>query len=274
MSTERTFAGRTAVITGGARGQGRSHAVALANLGANIVLGDILEDIDTIPYELGTKADLEETIALVEAAGGKVVATKADVRSTEDMAELAKLAIDSFGRIDILLANAGVHEMGPFLHEFNDESWQNMLDVNLTGVWKAARAVVPHMIEGGRGGSIVITSSVDGLRPAPGWGHYSSAKHGVEGLMKTMAFELAKFNIRVNTVNPTGVNTPMAHALLPHVAGVMEQFPHADRRNLIDGVETVEPSDITNAILFLASDDARFVTGQSLAIDAGWLLKA
>lgn len=275
MTIEGKLEGRTAVITGGARGQGRSHAVTLAKQGANIVLGDVLADIDILQYGLATQDDMDETIALVEGVGGKVVGVKADVRSTDDLKNLAEVAVSTFGRIDILLANAGIHQVGSYIHEFSDEQWQTMLDVNLTGVWKSVSAVVPHMIEGGRGGSIVLTSSVDGLVPAPGWGHYGAAKHGVQGLLKTMAFELADFNIRVNAVNPTGANTPMADGLMPLVGEkVIDKWTHADRRNLMDGVELIEAHDVSNAVLWLVSDEARYVTGHSLPVDAGFLLKA
>jgi (+)-trans-carveol dehydrogenase len=273
--SEKKLEGRTVVITGGARGQGRSHAVIMAESGANVVVCDLLEDVPSIPYHLSREEDMDETVRLVKEVGGEIVWRKADVRSSEDMAAVADLAMETFGRIDILLANAGVLELGSFTHELPDDHWQNMIDINLTGVWKSCKAVVPHMIESGNGGAIVITSSTDGLMPAPGWGHYSTAKHGLQGLMKTLAFELSPHGIRVNTVNPTGVDTKMVEGntmtLLEDV--VLKQWPKVSRQNLMEDVWLIEPADVSRAILYLVSDDARFVTGISLPVDAGYLLK-
>ncbi|WP_173922724.1 mycofactocin-coupled SDR family oxidoreductase [Agromyces sp. Marseille-P2726] len=266
--------GQTVVITGGGRGQGRSHAVALAREGANIVVTDIGEaEVRNVSYGLATEEDLAETVRQVEALDRRGVAVKADVRNTEDMQRVADTAMAEFGRIDILLANAGIHGIFQNTYTIDDASWQTMIDTNLTGVFKSIRAVVPHMIEGGRGGSIVITSSVDGLRATPSWGHYGAAKAGTVNLMKTLAVELAPHKIRVNTVHPTGVNTPMAEALMDTVGPITDQWRYAtDRANLLD-VPVIEPEDISNAIAWLVSDKARYVTGVSLPVDAGYTTK-
>lgn len=267
-----TLDGKVAVITGGARGQGRSHALALAREGAKIVVCDIAAPIEGLQYEVAGLEDLEETVRLVKEAGGEIAGVQADVRSSADMRAVAERAVSEFGRIDILLANAGIHGHAETTYEIEDDDWQRMLDVNLTGVFKSCKAVIPHLIRGGRGGSIVITSSVDGLRAAPSWGHYGAAKHGLQGLKSTLAFELAEHNIRVNTVNPTGVNSPMAQGLSTALPWVLKKWTNSDRANLMD-VPMVEPADISNAILWLVSDAARYVTGTTVPVDAGYAVK-
>lgn len=272
-TAEKSLSGRCVVITGGARGQGRSHAVTLAEQGADIVLCDILDDLEAAPYGLATQSDMDETVALLEAAGASVAWQRADVRVAQDMRSVAELAMSRFGRIDILVANAGIHDLGPATHEISESRWRAMIDVNLTGAWTAACSVVPHMISGGRPGVIVFSSSVDGLRPSPGWGHYGVAKHGLQGLMKTMAYELAEHRIRVNTINPTGVDTPMVQGVAAGFTEVAARWPQLDRTNLMSDVEQLAPADVSKALLWLVSDDARYVTGQALAVDAGILLK-
>lgn len=264
--------GKVAVVTGGARGQGRSHALALAAAGAKVIVCDIAAPITEVQYPLADRGDLEETLRLVKEAGGEIAGMQADVRSSSDMAEVAELAMSQFGRIDILLANAGIHDHAESTLEISDDAWHTMLDVNLSGAWKSCKAVVPAMIAGGQGGSIVITSSVDGLGAAPSWGHYGAAKAGLKGLKDTLAFELAEHNIRVNTVNPTGVNSPMAAGLSTVMPWVVRKWKDNDRTNLLD-VQMLEPEDITNAVMWLISDHARYVTGIDLPVDAGYKTK-
>ena len=262
--------GKVAVITGGARGQGRSHAVTLAREGADIVICDIAAQIDTVPYPMSTPEDLEETKRLVEDLDRRCVAVQADVRDGAQMQAVAERAMSEFGRIDILLANAGIAGFASGgSWELTDAQWRDMIDTNLTGVWQSCKAVIPHMIAGGRGGSIVITSSTAGLKGFAGTGHYVAAKHGVVGLMRTLAIELAPHNIRVNTVHPTGVNTPMV--VNDAIAQMLGDNPSAIA-NLLP-VEMLEPVDISNAILWLVSDDARYVTGVTLPVDAGFTVR-
>lgn len=262
--------GKVAVITGGARGQGRSHAVTLAREGADIVICDIAAQIDTVPYPMATLEDLEETKRMVEDLDRRCVAVRADVRDGAQMQAVAERAMSEFGRIDILLANAGIAGFASGgSWELTDEQWRDMIDTNLTGVWQSCKAVIPHMIDGGRGGSIVITSSTAGLKGFAGTGHYVAAKHGVVGLMRTLAIELAPHNIRVNTVHPTGVNTPMV--VNEAMAQLLADNPSAIS-NLLP-VELLEPVDISNAILWLVSDDARYVTGVTLPVDAGFTIQ-
>nr|PZN60900.1 MAG: SDR family mycofactocin-dependent oxidoreductase [Sphaerobacter thermophilus] len=273
--------GKVAVITGGARGQGRAHALTLAREGADIVVCDIAAQIDTVPYPMATPADLEETVRLVEDLDRRCVAVQADVRDGAQMQAVAERAMSEFGRIDILLANAGIFSFagGGGSWEMTDEQWRDMIDVNLTGVWQSCKAVIPHMIAGGRGGSIVITSSTAGLHGFANFAHYVSAKHGVVGLMRTLAIELAPHNIRVNTVHPTSVRTPMVmnEATRRLFGGgqdiSQEQFFEIMQSMNALPVGAVEPEDISNAILWLVSDDARYVTGVTLPVDAGFGVK-
>lgn len=267
--------GKVAIITGAARGQGRSHAVTLAREGADIVVCDICAPLQYPHYPAATEEELYETVRLVEDLDRRCIAVKADVRDLRQMEAVAERAMREFGHIDILLANAGIHSIARNSWEMPEDQWQEMIDVNLTGVWKTCRAVIPHMIRSGRGGAIVITSSINGLKGSPSWSHYVAAKHGVVGLMRSLAIEFAPHNIRVNTIHPTGVNTPMASGapeVLQQVDGWWPNYVSSHLSNLLD-VPWVEPTDISNAILWLVSDEARYVTGTTLVVDAGLMVK-
>jgi SDR family mycofactocin-dependent oxidoreductase len=271
--------GKVALITGAARGQGRSHAVRLAEEGADIIAVDLGRQIDTVPYPLSTPDDLAETAALVEATGRKVVTAIADVRDLDDMRAAIDDAVTRLGRLDIVSANAGIHSGGIPTWEMDDEMWQDLIDVNLTGVWITCKAAVPHLIAAG-GGSIVITSSTAGLRPYGGIAHYVSAKHALMGLTKTLAQELGAHGIRVNAVNPTQVDTdmiqnPLIYQLfLPGVDNpTKEQFAAASQEGMLLPTPWLDPSDVSDAVVFLCSAEARFVTGVGLPIDAGVLAR-
>jgi len=265
--------GKTALITGGARGQGRSHAVTLAEAGADIAVLDICEQLDTVPYEMATEADLEETVAAVEALDRQCIGIRADARDASQMEDAAARTVETLGGIDVLSVNHGISAINTW-NEISEADWTDHLDTNLTGVWNAARAVIPNMLERG-GGSIVFTSSSAGLIAFPALAPYNAAKHGVLGLMKTLAVELASDSIRVNAVCPGMVNTDMImnDAVKSAFAGGGEPS-EADFRfacetlNLLP-VPWLEPKDISNAVLFLASDDARYVTGFAMPVDAG-----
>ena len=272
--------GKVAFITGAARGQGRAHAVRLAEEGADIIAVDVCEDIPTYIAEPSTEEDLSETVRQVEALDRRIVATKADVRDYQALKKAVDDGVAQLGRLDIVSANAGIYRIGPLTHEISEEDWQAIIDVNLTGVWHTAKAVIPHLIEGGRGGSMILTSSLNGLKGGAGYAHYVSTKHAVVGLMRTLALELGEHNIRVNTVNPGVVHTAMVHNDV--VYGAFR--PDLDNPGRADFEETAaelavlpttgsEPRDIANALLFLASDEARYITGITLPVDAGWLLK-
>jgi (+)-trans-carveol dehydrogenase len=273
-------AGKVAFITGAARGQGRSHAVRLAQEGADIIAVDICQQLEGVPFPMATPEDLAETVKEVEALDRRIVATQADVRDYDALKAAVDDGVAQLGRLDIVVANAGIGNTGYPLHKMKQKLWQDMIDVNLTGVWLSTKAAVPHVIEGGRGGSVVLTSSVGGLKAYPNVGHYIAAKHGVVGLMRTLAMELAPHSIRVNSVHPTQVNTPMAmngatfRMFRPDLENpTQDDFAPVSQLMHALPVPWVEPADISNAVLFLVSDEARYITGVTLPIDAGALVK-
>ncbi|MDO1481873.1 mycofactocin-coupled SDR family oxidoreductase [Rhodococcus ruber] len=267
--------GKVAFITGAARGQGRSHAVRLAQEGADIIALDICE---RVPYEVSppaTDEDLTETVRQVKALDRQIVATKADVRDFDAVKAAVEDGVRQLGRLDIVSANAGIVGTPTAAVSLPEDEWQTMIDINLTGVWHTVKAAIPSLKAGGNGGSIILTSSVAGTRGYANMAHYVSAKHGVVGLTRTLAMELAPDNIRVNSVHPTQVNTDMVHnqPIYDLFAGkpnaTREDFAEASSRLQLLPVPWVESVDISNALLFLASDEARCITGTALAIDAG-----
>lgn len=266
--------GKVAFITGGGRGQGRAHALTLAREGADIVVVDIDDDIDSVPYDLARSEELEETVAQVEDLDRRALAIQADVRSQQQLDEAVSRGISELGKIDILCANAGIYSQSPFW-EMDEETWRDMLDINLTGVWRSAKAVAPHMIER-RQGAIVMTSSINGLEAGPNFAHYVSAKHGVLGLMRNVALELAPYNVRCNAVCPGAIDTPMINNPTmydrftggenPTREGAYESVRHF---HLLNDRSMLPPTAISEAILWLVSDEAEQVTGVALPIDAG-----
>lgn len=271
--------GKVAFITGAARGQGRSHALRLAAEGADIIAIDICKPISSALYGLASDVDLKDTTAAVEALGRRVCAYEADVRSFDELQQALADGVATLGRLDIVSANAGITSFG-LTHELTETQWQELIGVNLTGVWQTAKAAIPHLIEHGQGGSIIITSSTCGSRAYENLAHYVAAKHGVIGLMKTMALELAKHSIRVNCVSPTQVDTPMimneyAYRLfVPDLAHpTREDYAPASQSTNVLPIPWVEPSDVSAAVAFLASDNARYITGINLPVDAGCLLR-
>ncbi|GAA1841534.1 mycofactocin-coupled SDR family oxidoreductase [Pseudonocardia alni] len=265
--------GKVAVITGGGRGQGRSHAIRLAQEGADIVVCDITQQVATVPFPTGRPGDLDETVAAVEKLDRRCVAIEADVRKTADMERLADTAMSEFGRIDIHLANAGILSLSENTWELTDEAWDDMIDINLTGVFKSCRAVVPHIRAGGNGGTILITSSIAGLRAVAGCTHYTAAKHGIVGLMRTLARELAPESIRVNTIHPTGVGSPMSNNdYFPQWLTEHEELGNAMRFNLMP-VDALPERDVSDVVAFLCSDAGKWITGTTVPIDAGFMLK-
>jgi SDR family mycofactocin-dependent oxidoreductase len=260
-------AGKVAFITGAARGQGRAHAIRLAEEGADIIAIDICRDYDTVGYPLATEADLAETVKAVEALDRRIVASVADVRDAGALKAAVDDGVAQLGRLDIVSANAGICTIQTW-DEVTPQVWQDTLDTNLTGVWNTMVVSVPHLIAAG-GGSIICTSSTAGIKGLPYLAPYVAAKHGIVGIARTMANELARHSIRVNTVHPTGVDTPMGNGL-----GGLEPLINRDPAlgpiymNTLP-VEIVDPRDISNAVLFLASDEARYVTGLEFTVDAG-----
>ena len=261
-------AGKVAFITGAARGQGRSHAIRLAEEGADIIAVDICRDYDTLIYPMATEADLAETVRAVEALDRRIVARAADVRDPAALAAAVNDGVTQLGRLDIVAANAGICTVQAW-DDVTPAVWQDTLDTNLTGVWNTMVVSAPHLIAAG-GGSIICTSSTAGIKGLPYFAPYVAAKFGVVGIAKTMANELASKNIRVNTVHPTGVDTPMAQGLVG-LQALIEREPDLGPiyMNALP-VEKVQARDISNAVLFLASDEARYVTGLEFTIDAGY----
>jgi SDR family mycofactocin-dependent oxidoreductase len=268
------LSGKVAFVTGAARGQGRAHAIALAAAGADIVAFDLCDDVATAPYPLATQDDLRETVKVVEEHGRRILSVVGDVRSAEALEGAVAQALDAFGRIDILVANAGIWDLGP-LWELTEEQWQTMLDINLTGVWRTVKAVVPTMIAQ-HSGSIVLTSSVNGFEAGAGMTHYVSAKHGVLGLMRNAALELGPHNIRCNAVCPGIIDTKMndwqgAYDMMAGRPGGTGE----DRRvaaynwSALAGRGLLEPDAVSSAVVWLVSDDAGVVTGVALPVDAG-----
>lgn len=273
------FEGKVAFITGAGRGQGRSHAVKLAEEGADIIAIDLCASIDSVAYSLATPDDLRETVRLVEATGRRVVARQVDVREWEPLVAAVDEGVEELGRLDIVSANAGILSASAST-EMTASMWHDTIDTNLTGVWHTAKAAIPHLVAGGRGGSIIITSSVAGLRANPGIAHYAAAKHGVVGVMRALALELAPHMIRVNSIHPTQVNTTMAmnkplwRRFSPDVEDPgVDDFAAVSQAMHALPVPWLEPIDVTNALAFLASDEARYITGLELTIDAGAMLK-
>lgn len=273
------LSGKVAFITGAARGQGRSHAIRLAEEGADIIAVDLNESIPNTGAPGATDEDLAATVAEVEALDRRIIARKADVRDFDALRDVVDAGVEEFGRLDIVSANAGISSLPRQTHELSEEMWQTMLDINLSGVWHTAKAAVPHLISGGRGGAIVLTSSAAGLRAYPNIAHYVSAKHGVVGLMKTLAVELAPHRIRVNSVHPTQVDTPMIQnpatyeLFTGNAEASREEFAAVSQSTNALPVPWVESIDVSNALLWLASDEARYVTGVALPIDAGSVVK-
>ena len=269
--------GKVAFVTGGARGLGRSHAVRLAEEGADVVVLDLCRDDPHSPYPLSGRRDLEETAALVEKAGRRVIARQADVRDQAALDAAVDEAMTTFGRIDIVVPNAGLVSFGR-VWELTEEQWTTALDVMLNGVFHTAKATLPPMIDAGRGGSFIVIGSVNSLRGAPQISHYVTAKHGQVGFVRSLALEVAEYSIRANLVAPGTVETDMAmsKALLKRYRPDLEDPSVED----VDGVlrarnplptRSVEVTDVSNAVVYLASDEARYITGTVLPVDAGWM---
>jgi SDR family mycofactocin-dependent oxidoreductase len=259
--------GKVAFITGAARGQGRAHAVRLAEEGAKIIAIDRCEDLDIVDYSLATDDDLAETVRLVEETGSSILASKLDVRDLDGMAKAVTEGVAQFGHLDVVVANAGICTLQSW-DDVTPAIWDQVIGINLTGVWNTCAATIPHLINAG-GGSLILTSSVAGLKGQPFLIPYAAAKHGVVGIMHVLTNELASHKIRVNSVHPTGVNTPMVGGLSAMGDRILNDFTVSSIFMNSLPVDLVEPEDISNAVLFLASDEARYVTGLTMTVDAG-----
>jgi SDR family mycofactocin-dependent oxidoreductase len=274
VGSEGRLKGKVALITGVARGQGRAHAVRLASEGADIIGVDICAPIASVPYPLATADDLAATVKLVEDTGARIVAKEADVRDRASLSDAVQAGVDELGRLDIVIANAGIAPM-----QSGDDGWRDVIDVNLTGVYNTIKAAIPTLVKQGAGGSIVLISSAAGLAgvgsPDAGSVGYAAAKHGVVGLMRVYANLLAKQNIRVNSIHPTGVETPMIDNDFTRgwLAKMAAQSDSPGSMGNALPVEVLQPEDIANAVAWLVSDQARYITGVTLPVDAGFLNK-
>jgi SDR family mycofactocin-dependent oxidoreductase len=266
--------GKVALITGAARGQGRAHAVRLAADGASVIAVDLCDQIASVPYPLATPDDLAATVKLVEDAGGRIVAKQGDVRDRASLSAALQAGLDEFGRLDIVVANAGIAPM-----QSGDDGWRDVIDVNLTGVYNTIKVAIPTMVKQGTGGSIVLISSAAGLAgvasPDAGSVGYAAAKHGVVGLMRVYANLLAQQSIRVNSIHPTGVDTPMINNEFTRqwLAKMAADSAAPGAMGNALPVEVLHADDIANAVAWLVSDQARYITGVTLPVDAGFLNK-
>lgn len=260
------LAGKVAFITGAAQSQGRSHAVRMAAEGARIIAIDICDQIDFVPYAMGSAEGLAETVRLVQEQGGEIHAARCDVRDPAAVREVVREGVAKFGGLDIVVANAAVCSVQP-VEEITPEVWNTTLDVNLTGVWNTCSAAIPHLVARG-GGSIVMTGSTGSVVGLPFYLPYVASKHALIGVCRSLALELSDRNVRVNAILPTGVDTPQGHSeLLPQLLAQRPDLGPVFMNSL--PVERIDASDVTNALLFLVSEDARFVTGVAFPVDAG-----
>jgi SDR family mycofactocin-dependent oxidoreductase len=271
--------GKVAFITGAARGQGRAHAIRMAEEGADIIGVDICEQIGSVPYQLATMDELAETAEQVEKLDRRMVFGKADVRDLAELTEVVERGVSELGRLDIVSANAGIWSAGLFT-EMSEQTYRDMIDVQMHGAYYTCKATVPRLVEQGQGGSIILTSSVAGMKGFPNQVHYNMAKHAVVGLMRSLANELAAHSIRVNSVHPSSTFTKMIDNPAIHAAfapGVenprLEDFGATFTAMNLLPIPWMEAVDISNAVLFLASDEARYITGVTLPVDAGFLAK-
>ncbi|OBI20010.1 3-ketoacyl-ACP reductase [Mycobacterium sp. E2462] len=268
------LSGKVAFVTGAARGQGRAHALRLAADGADIIAVDLCEQIGSVPYPLATEEDLAATVKLVEDSGARIVAARGDVRDRDSLATALRAGLDEFGRLDIVVANAGIAPM-----QSGEDGWRDVIDVNLTGVYHTIEVAIPTLVEQGAGGSIVLISSSAGLAgvgsPDAGSVGYAAAKHGVVGLMRVYANLLARQYIRVNSVHPSGVDTPMINNEFTRdwLAKMAAETDTPGAMGNAMPVAVLQAEDIANAVAWLVSDQARYVTGVALPVDAGFLNK-
>lgn len=272
----RRLEGKVAFVTGAARGQGRSHAVGFAREGADVVLLDVCSALPTVEYPMPTGDDLAETVRLVEEAGGRAVASVGDVRDAGAVRAAVERGLEAFGRLDVVAANAGISTYGA-LWEIGEEAWDELLDINAKGVWQTIRATVPHLIEQGTGGSIIATASCAGLKGFGFAGAYSASKHAVVGMVKSVAIELAPHGIRANIVCPFSVGTemiinqPTFDLMTGGENGTYEAAAEAFQALNLFPIPWIEPADVTNLYLFLASEESRYMTGLAIPVDAGFM---
>jgi SDR family mycofactocin-dependent oxidoreductase len=274
-----TLEGRVAFVTGAARGQGRAHAVRLASEGADIIAIDICGPIsDTVTYPAATSEELADTVRAIESTGRKVLAREVDIRDLAAQQQVVADGIEQFGRLDIVVANAGILSWGR-MFEMSEEQWDSVIDVNLNGTWRTMRAAVPAMIEAGNGGSIIIVSSSAGTKATPGNGHYSASKHGLVAITNALAIEVGEFGIRVNSIHPYSIDTPMVESdAMMEIFSKYPAFLHSFKPMPYQPVnhdgkkglkEFMTPEEVTDVVLWLASDGSATISGSQIAVDRG-----
>jgi SDR family mycofactocin-dependent oxidoreductase len=274
-----TLEGRVAFVTGAARGQGRAHAVRLASEGADIIAIDICGPIsDTVTYPAATSEELADTVRAIESTGRKVLAREVDIRDLAAQQQVVADGIEQFGRLDIVVANAGILSWGR-MFEMSEEQWDSVIDVNLNGTWRTMRAAVPAMIEAGNGGSIIIVSSSAGTKATPGNGHYSASKHGLVAITNALAIEVGEFGIRVNSIHPYSIDTPMVEPdAMMEIFSKYPAFLHSFKPMPYQPVnhdgkkglkEFMTPEEVTDVVLWLASDGSATISGSQIAVDRG-----
>jgi SDR family mycofactocin-dependent oxidoreductase len=279
MGSGQPLEGRVALVTGAARGQGRAHAVRLAKDGADIIAIDRCAPVsDTVTYPMPTSEDLADTVREVEATGRKVLAREVDIRDLAGQQQVVADGIEQFGRLDIVVANAGVLSWGR-MFEMSEEQWDTVIDVNLNGTWRTIRAAVPAMIEAGNGGSIIVVSSSAGLKATPGNGHYSASKHGLVALTNALAIEVGEFGIRVNSIHPYSIDTPMVEkeAMMelfgkhPTFIHSFSPFPYkpVSQQGMSSLQDFMTAEEVSDVVAWLASDGSATISGSQIAVDRG-----
>lgn len=261
------FTDKVALVTGAARGIGRATALALAESGARVLVTDVRSQVAGLTYDTARASDLDETVELIAQAGGTARAAYADVREIDELRAAVRSAVEAWGRLDTVVANAGIASWPPSTWEAEPQQWQTMIDVVLTGTWNTVRAAVPALLQGGRGGAVVLVGSTAAVRPLATIGHYAAAKTGLVGLAKSLALELAPQRIRVVVVEPGGTATDMTEN--PQAEQWQAGFGGGETLSLPMPIDRMEPVDVALAIRWLASDEARYVTGTTLVVDAG-----
>jgi SDR family mycofactocin-dependent oxidoreductase len=274
-----TLEGRVAFVTGAARGQGRAHAIRLANEGADIVAVDVCGPVsDTITYPAATSEELAETASAVEATGRKVLAREVDIRDLAAQQQLVADTIEQFGRLDIVVANAGVLSWGR-MFEMSEDQWDTVIDVNLNGTWRTLRATVPAMIEAGNGGSIIVVSSSAGLKATPGNSHYAASKHGLVAITNSLALEVGEYGIRVNSIHPYSIDTPMVEPdAMMEIFGKYPTYIHSfspmpfhpvNHEGKKGPQEFMTAEEVSDVVTWLASDASATISGSQIAVDRG-----
>lgn len=277
-ATEGPLAGKVALVTGAARAQGRSHALRLARDGAGVIAVDVCEHIGSLDgfYDLATPEDLAETVRLVEEAGGRIHAAQVDVRDIDALTAAVDAGVEALGSLDVVVANAGIFTFGEATHEVSEDAWRELMDVNVTGVWHTYKAAAPHLLAAGAGGSVIIIASLAGFKGLANVAAYTTTKHAIVGLMKVLANELGPHGIRVNTIHPNSIDTPMVKNTRTYklFRPDLEEPRAEDAEAAFAGLNPmgkawIEPEHVSNAVAWLAGPESYYVSGGQIPVDGG-----